>query len=120
MTPRIDKAILIIAVVVAIFIGVMDKARPHTAVSGFEYDAWCCNGNRTHGDCQEISSSTVQPIQGGFVVTLRPGDHRKVTKPHTFTIPQDKVRHSPDAQYHICLWPTENDARCFYAPPMGS
>lgn len=114
MTPR-RKDFILPAIILFFFLAFMARGRAHDF-----YDPECCNGNATHGDCQEIAPATVKPIKGGYVVTLNPGDHRKVTKPHTFIIPQDKVRYSPDAQYHICLWPSENDARCFYAPPMGS
>lgn len=110
------KKILLTALALsAVFVLALGNVRAHDF-----YEAECCNGNAVHGDCQPIASSTVTPTDGGYIVTLKPGDHRKVTRPHTFVIPKEKVRYAPDAQYHICLWPTEDDARCFYAPPMGS
>jgi hypothetical protein len=38
-----------------------------------------------------------------------------VTRPHHFTLPQAKARRSRDAEYHLCLYPTEDTLRCFYA-----
>lgn len=86
---------------------------------GWRYDAACCHGNTVNGDCQAIPNSTVTPIPGGFSITLRPGEHRLVTKPHSYTIEQSKVRESRDGRYHACLYPTEDKLQCFYAPPMS-
>ena len=86
---------------------------------GWKYDAVCCHGSHIDGDCQAISDETVTPIPGGYRITLRPGDHRLVTKPHVYEIKQEKVRESPDGAYHACLYPTEDRLQCFYAPPMS-
>lgn len=66
-----------------------------------------------------ISSKTVRPNLERYEVTLLPGDHRLATSRHVFSIPQSKVKESPDGAYHLCLFPDEDTVRCFYAPPMG-
>lgn len=99
---------------------VTDDARAHHSELGMKYDTWCCNGDGHSGDCQEIPSSAVKPIEGGWQVTLVPGDHRLVTRVHVFQIPQSNTRMSSDGRFHACLYPDENTLRCFYAPPMGS
>lgn len=83
------------------------------------YPAVCCNGNAEHGDCQPISSRTVKPVTGGWQITLVPGDHWMVTKPHSFFISNARVKDSPDGAFHICLYPNEDNVQCFFAPPMG-
>jgi hypothetical protein len=92
----------------------------HESHGGMIYPAWCCNGTATTGDCQEIPTRTVKAIMGGFRVTLRPGDHRLVTKEHVFDIPQKEALPSSDGQYHICLYPNEDHRQCFMAPPPGA
>lgn len=114
-----NRGILTVCLLVALFIMAMTRSYGHNADMGWNYDPYCCNGNQEHGDCQEIDSKTVKPVEGGFLVTLNPGDHRLVTKPHTYMVPNDQIKHSPDGRYHACLYPTENDMRCFYVPPMG-
>lgn len=90
------------------------------------YASWCCNGDAHTGDCQEIPSEAVTPIEGGWRVILRPGDHRKVTKTQVYFVPykneekySPKVRQSQDNQFHACLFPSEETLRCLYVPPMG-
>lgn len=94
-------------------------AMAHDAPSGMKYDAWCCNGDNHTGDCQAVPARTVKVTSAGYVVTLVPGDHRLVTKPHEFTVLFNDARMSTDGEYHLCLYPTEDFMRCFYAPPMG-
>lgn len=91
----------------------------HDAASGWQYELFCCNGNSHNGDCQMISSETVRIIDGGYQVTLAPGDHRLATRSHIFRLPQSTARRSQDGEYHLCLYPTEDTPRCFYAPDMG-
>jgi hypothetical protein len=94
-------------------------AYAHQAVSGMPYNTWCCNGNGQNGDCQEIPDSAVRTIPGGYQITLQVGDHRLVTRSHIFTKTQAETRWSTDGRYHACLYPTEDELRCFYAPPPG-
>jgi hypothetical protein len=103
-------------------LGMLALAGPalaHEAASGWQYEQFCCNGNSHNGDCQMIPATAVRIIKGGYQVTLAPGDHRLATRTHIFRLPQDTTRHSPDGEYHLCLYPTEDTPRCFYAPDMG-
>ena len=94
-------------------------ALAHDAAPGWDYDKFCCNGDNHAGDCQMISTKNVRVIEGGYQIVLGPGDHRMVTRPHNFSLPQSEARRSQDEDYHICLYPTEDTLRCFYAPDMG-
>lgn len=104
-----------IAGAAAVFILYATNADAHESRGGMKYDTYCCNST----DCQEIKHSNVTTSSQGYVVTLRPGDHTMVTREHVFTIPYDQARQSTDGEYHICLFPKEDNLRCFYAPPMG-
>lgn len=117
---RTFQGCILIAVTFALLAIWAWPARGHEAGMGWQYDPYCCNGNSHNGDCQEIPASTVRPIEGGYIITLVPGDHRMVTKPHTFTVKASEAKYSPDGLFHICLYPTENEVRCFYVPPMGT
>ena len=99
--------------------GFCASAMAHDAASDWQYEQYCCNGNDHTGDCQRIPSTTVRIVRGGFLVTLAPGDHRLATRRHIFHLSQETVRRSQDGEYHLCLYPTEDTPRCFYAPDMG-
>ena len=97
-------------------------ARGHQAPSGWEYDPWCCNGRGPHGDCAPVVARHVRSTAEGYVVTIRPGEHPMVRDhevTHTIPYRDPAVRPSGDAEFHICLFPTAETVRCFYAPPMG-
>jgi hypothetical protein len=85
----------------------------------WKYDGFCCNGDNHTGDCQMISTKNVKIINGGYEIILGPGDHRLITRPHDFKLPQSQARRSQDEEYHLCLYPTEDTLRCFYAPDMS-
>lgn len=84
-----------------------------------DYAPWCCNGDGKTGDCQRISSKLVKPVDGGWSITLRPGDYRLVTQENHYSVRQQDARPSKDGEFHACLFPSEHTMRCFYAPPMG-
>lgn len=115
-------AALILAAAYGIIFGIIAVTSPASAheAGAQVYDRSCCQGNVTHGDCQPISDSAVTPIDGGYLITLAPGVHHLVTRPHSFTRSQSETRKSDDGRYHVCLYPTEEYLRCFYAPPFGS
>jgi hypothetical protein len=95
-------------------------AMPSSAMpQGWKFDGWCCNGDGNTGDCQQIPDTSVHAVAGGYEITLKPGEHRLVTKPHTYSKAQSDVRDAPDGRYYACLYPTEDILRCFYAPPMS-
>jgi len=106
---------LLFAVIVAAAL----PAGAHTSKHGMKYDSWCCNGSAVNGDCQEIPDSAVEFVPGGYRVTLAPGEHKLVTRPHSYFKRADKVRFSTDGHYHACLWPTQDSLRCLYVVPMG-
>lgn len=88
-------------------------ARPAWAHSW--YSEYCCNGK----DCAPIRPEKVRAITGGYAVTLNPGDHPQVTERQKFFIPYRDAQQSQDDDFHICLFPTQRDMRCFYAPANG-
>lgn len=96
-------------------------ASAHDAPTGWSYDAWCCQASKEAvlGDCAQIRTDAVRIINGGYEIVLNAGDHPKVTKTHKFRVEQGNARRSKDEFYHICLYPTEDKLRCFYAPTMG-
>jgi len=94
---------------------VATAAMAHKAPSGWSYSGWCCNGT----DCAQIPHEAVKVIEGGFQITLKPGDHPMVTRVHVFQIEMAKTKQSQDQFYHVCLWPNEDTLRCVYVPHMG-
>lgn len=100
-------------------------AMGHTSEHGMNYPAFCCSGSTggvpssVQGDCQAIPDRTVRAIQGGYEINLQPGDHHMTTVPAKFFVPYGKERKSEDGAFHLCLFPTEKDNRCFFAPDMG-
>lgn len=102
----------------ALFFAVSAYAHDH---KGMVFDPWCCNGNSTTGDCQEIPRQSVRAVNGGYQVVLAPGQHpRVILKSHVYFVPQDKVRDSTNGLYYACIYPNEATLRCFYAPPPGA
>lgn len=95
-------------------------ARGHEAPTGFVFDTVCCNGNGVNGDCQPIPRKSVEEVDGGYQVTLAPGDHPMVTKPHVYRMERSLVRWTDDGETYACLYPTEDTLRCLYLPPEGS
>ena len=96
-------------------------AGAHDATSGlWTYPRSCCRGTSVGGDCDAIPHTAVQPVDGGYQVTLNPGDHPLITETQTWFVPMQKVRWSKDNDFHVCLWPDETKLQCFFSPPMGS
>ena len=88
----------------------------HQSRGGFDYDPWCCNG----GDCSELPEEAVVAGPEGWIVTLRKGEHPMVKSAIVrHVIPYKAARPSGDGKFHLCLYPTEAEARCFYAPAQG-
>lgn len=91
-------------------------AVPHEAPKGWSYPYRCCWGpssGRT-GDCAMIPASTVKAVEGGYRVTLAPGDHPLVSKLVEFIVPYGEVENAPDGAYHVCL-KADLTPRCFIA-----
>lgn len=91
----------------------------HESPLGWNYPPYCCNGNGHTGDCAPIPKEAVKEVTGGTKITLMVGDHPMVTKPQEFFVPYADVKPSPDGMFHICLFPTEDHVRCFFAPDRG-
>jgi hypothetical protein len=91
-------------------------ALAHSASRNWGYPPACCHGDPVTGDCGKIPASAVTPQAEGYVVILRPGDHKKVTHQNRYFVPYDVVFPSGDDSFHICLHPTEEDGNCFFAP----
>lgn len=69
------------------------------AHSWYDYD--CCSDQ----DCSPIPFGSVEIVEDGYRITLKPGDHPLVHAPFTYTIPYDSpnVRVSRDDKYHACV-----------------
>jgi len=122
-TARVDRWLLkaLAAIAVIVVAGVAwSEARGHTAISGMVFDRWCCSGNAVNGDCQPIPLSSIKEIEGGYQVTLSPGDHPMVTRVHVYQMEESKVRWTTDGEAYACLYPNEDSLRCLYLPPPGS
>lgn len=96
-----------------------EPLRAHEAMSGWRYDPWCCTPEL---DCAEIPTEAVRITRDGYLVTLRPGDHKMLARepePRSYLIRFRDARVSPDGRYHACIYPTPETMRCFFAPPQG-
>lgn len=104
-------------------------AWPHQATptaaqpQGWAYPWACCSGN----DCAHIAAHHVETKADGYHVSVAPGEHQMVKQAVTFVIPygDQKIRMSPDGEYHLCLRQGGTSAAlsrviCFFAPPPGA
>ena len=84
------------------------------------YSTYCCRGEV---DCEPIPETAVKITARGYLVTLRPTEHRMLVNepgPRTYLIPFSEAKPSPDGRYPACIYPGPDTLRCFYAPPPGS
>lgn len=126
-----DNRILLIIVAIMAAIGLfclfaafVTGAWAHEAVSGMPYPARCCWSPQAApagrpGDCDEIDDKSVTAVQGGYQVTLVPGDHPMVKAPLSLIVPYDEVEHAEDGKFHICFR-ADMTKRCFFAGSSGS
>ena len=123
----IVRLLLIAILVPGLLSAASSGATAHSAPSGWRYDGTCCSAvtpDEHTGDCAPIPASAVEEVPGGYVVTLRPGDHPLVTVEHRFEVPFNRpmteggrepaIRPSGDERWHACLYPTEDTLRCLY------
>jgi hypothetical protein len=92
------------------------EAVAHGPDGSWSYPPACCRGDAFGGDCERIPKESVREGRMGYIVTLRPGDHHRVSRPHRFTVPYGSVIRSGDGNFHACLHPTEGNLNCFFAP----
>ena len=103
---------------------VLGTARAHQSPTGWNYPLRCCWSPNAApsgrpGDCDEIPTEAVKAGEGGYHVTLVPGDHPMVKKPLSFVVPYDDAETSFDGLYHICF-KADMTPRCFFAGAQGS
>jgi hypothetical protein len=75
------------------------------------YNRSCCC---THGWCAPIPREAVREERGGWRVSLRPGDHPRVTAPTSWWVPPGGAGVSPDGRAHFCGTPGQG--RCLLMP----
>ena len=97
--------------------GLLSRGDAHQAVGNWTYPPACCRGNDIGGDCEAISSINVTRSTHGYFILVHPGDHHLATRYHRFFVPYGEEIPSGDENYHICLYPTEDNLNCFFAPP---
>jgi hypothetical protein len=93
-----------------------EEAMAHGPDGSWTYPPACCRGDELGGDCEKIPNGTVREDKAGYIVTLQPGDHRRVSRPHRYVVPYGSAITSGDGNYHACLHPTEVNLNCFFAP----
>ena len=91
---------------------------PHEANAHAFYDPKCCSGQ----DCAPVRPEAVTATARGWLVELQPGDHPFANRKMIFVVPygSDKVKHSPDGNYHACISPGAEILFCLYVPEMGA
>jgi hypothetical protein len=112
------KNVLITTMFMACFLFAFDSAYSHSW-----YDAACCNER----DCQPVEPHVVTPVSGGWLIQVKPGDHKFAKDVRSWLVPYNsaKVKRSRDDQYHVCLSPYVNPETniqslyCVYIPYQG-
>lgn len=96
----------------------LGPASAHQAPSGWTYPRECCSDTQ---DCQTIRASDVSEDKDGYIVTLKPGEHRHAPDGGTFYMLDNQVKPSGDDEYHVCIHEYTNGpgAICLYIPPQG-
>lgn len=107
-----------------VFIVIIGTAMAHEAVSGMPYPARCCWSPQAApagrpGDCDELPDRAVQAVQGGYRLSLMPGDHPMVKAPMTVIVPYPDMEHAEDGKFHVCFR-ADMTVRCFFGGSSGS
>lgn len=95
------------------------NAEAHPASPDWTYPLACCQGTELGGDCHRLPGTHVKKGPSGFSILLHPGEHPLVTTPQQFLIPYGSELPSGDSDFHICLFPSQDQVNCFFAPPDG-
>lgn len=90
-------------------------ADAHEAPSGWAYPEACCSGQ----DCAPVRASAVREIGDGYHVELGPADHPILTRPMAYDVVRgdDRIRQSPDGDYHACVSGAVPDGFAMSGPP---
>lgn len=93
--------------VVAMVLDSPTPAYPHDAPSGWSYPFTCCSGY----DCRHVHTGAVRAGADGYVVPSG----------EVVGYADDRIRPSPDGEYHWCSVAGKDDGRtlCLFVPPMG-
>ena len=126
-----DKIIIwfLCALIVLFAVGLFWRpAKAHDAPSGiWQYPIQCCSGF----DCDHIHEDQVRAVEGGYRVHVPVGSHMSVrVEDIDEVIPYNKVKPSPDGEYHICIQRQSQSSvpgsdivggkiLCFFAPPQS-
>jgi hypothetical protein len=104
-------------IMVAAF-ALFSTASAHQAQSGWTYPVECCSDTQ---DCQAISGGDVSMDDQGYIVTLKPGEHRHAPEGGTFYMLDNQVKQSGDDNFHVCIHEYTNGpgAICLYIPTQG-
>lgn len=90
----------------------------HHAPAGWRYDPECCGVM----DCAPVPDGAVREVHGGYVVTLRAGDHPMVNDGGLVATVQHgdpRIRISGDEHRHACVSAASGRLLCIYVPPGG-
>lgn len=98
--------------------GLLPAAYAHQAQSGWTYPVECCSDTQ---DCQAISGRDVSMDDQGYIVTLKPGEHRHVPEGGTFYMLDSQIKQSRDDNFHVCIHEYTNGpgAICLFIPTQG-
>lgn len=88
-------------------------------VKAHEWYPWeCCSGY----DCQKIDAKLVVEKNGGYEITIGPGDHKMAKDwpgPRVFFFRYSEMKPSPDGDWHLCI--THGDVgKCLFGAVGGS
>jgi len=89
-----------------------------TAARAHSFYEWECCGGGPMGDCAPIPEHAVRAGKGGYLVTIRPGEHPLVKEaPVSGFVPYSEARVSQDSEFHACI--VAGALKCLYAPQGG-
>lgn len=94
------------ALVPALLVLAVAVAHAHDAPSGWKYPFACCSGF----DCRPVTASTINEKPEGYVIP---------TTGEVVRYDDERVRYSPDGEYHWCSVSGRNDSKtiCLFVPP---
>ena len=106
------------AALTALPLALAPPAAGHDAPSGWAYSNECCSS----ADCAPVDDEAIEEVQGGFRLTLRPGEHPMVKdRPVVVFVPHGdrRIQKSGDWRKHACL-SRFGSVFCLYLVPGGT